>query len=74
MARKEPFGQFNQTWHKASLGEGYISLFNEGPRIFPRGIITNKRKFKRLLQNHLANFNQIRQKASLGKEDLRLLK
>ena len=23
-----------QTWHKASLGERYSSLFNEGPRPF----------------------------------------
>ena len=28
---------FNQTWHKASLGEGNSSLFKEGPRPFPRG-------------------------------------
>ena len=27
---------FNQILHKASLGEGCISLFNEGPHIFPR--------------------------------------
>ena len=28
---------FNQTWHKASLGEGDSVCSNEGPRPFPRG-------------------------------------
>ena len=28
---------FNQTWHKTCIGEGDSSLFNEGPRPFPRG-------------------------------------
>ena len=36
------WANFNQTWHKASLGEGDLSLFkfqslNKGPRPFPRG-------------------------------------
>ena len=42
---------FNQTWHKASLGEGDSSLFNEGPRPFPMGdnyeIAKNTLKFKK---------------------------
>ena len=28
---------FNQPWHKASLGEGDSICSNEGPRPFPRG-------------------------------------
>ena len=37
---------FNQTQHKLSLGEGYISLFNKGPCIFPRGDDYNIVKMK----------------------------
>ena len=31
------WANFNQTWHKASLGEGDLSLFKWGPHPFPRG-------------------------------------
>ena len=62
---------FNQTCHKASLGD----CSNEGPNPFPKGdyyeiskIHWRNRK-DLLLQNHLANFNQTCQKASLGGEE-----
>ena len=32
----EPLTNLNQTWHKASLGEGIQVCSNEGPRPFPK--------------------------------------
>ena len=74
------WANFNQTWQKASLGEGDSSLFKWRTCPFPRGDnYTNSEntlmKFKNiLLQNHWANFNQTWHKASLGKGNLCLLK
>ena len=34
---KNHWANFNQTWHKAPLGEGIQVCSNEGPRPFPRG-------------------------------------
>ena len=31
------WANFNQSWHKAALGEGDSICLNEGPRPFPRG-------------------------------------
>ena len=33
----EPLGQFQEIWHKASLGEGDQVYSNDGPCPFPRG-------------------------------------
>ena len=33
----EPLGQFQPTWHKASLGKGAQVCSNERPSPFPRG-------------------------------------
>ena len=60
---------FNQTWHKAFLGEGNSSSSNEGPRPFPRG--DNKKNSentvtKFLKSFHWAIFNQTWCNASLS--------
>ena len=71
---------FNQTWPKASLGEGDSSLFKWRARPFPSGdnyeIAKNTltKLESLLLQNHWANFNQTWPKASLGKGDSSLFK
>ena len=42
----EPLGQFQKTWHKASLGTGESSLFKRrAPPFFQWEIITKQRKF-----------------------------
>ena len=43
---QEPGGNFNQTWHKAFLGEGNSSLFKwKGPTFFQGEIITKLQKY-----------------------------
>ena len=52
---------FNQTWHKAFLGEEDSVCSNEGPHLFLMGDYNEivKIQFKnRFLQNHWINFNQ----------------
>ena len=74
------WANFNQTWHKASLDDGDTSLFKCKAIPFSKGrslqIDENTlRKIKNLLlQNHWANFNQIRHNASLGEGDSNLFK
>jgi hypothetical protein len=45
---------FNQTWHKSSLGKGNLNCLNKGPDPLQRG--DNRKNgvgsFKNLLQNH----------------------
>ena len=59
------WANFNQTWHKASLGEGNSSLFKRRALPFSKGrylrnIKNTLTKFKNLLlQNHWANFPHI---------------
>ena len=74
------WANFNQTWHKASLGRGDSSLFRWRVKPFSKGrLLRNSEntltKLKNLLlQNHWANFNQNWQKASLGEGDSSLFK
>ena len=64
------WANFNQTWHKASLGDGDSSFCsNKGSRPFPRGdngenILTN-------FKDHLFK-NQTQYKAPLDEGDLNL--
>ena len=60
---------FNQIWHNASLGEGNSSLLKWSTTPFSKGRwLQNSEdtltKFKNLLQNSWANFNQTWHKAS----------
>ena len=71
---------FNQTWHKASLGEGDSSLFKRRAPPFSKGrnirnsknTLTNLKNI--LMQNHWTNFNQTWHKVSLGKGNSSLFK
>ena len=79
---------FNQAWHRASLGKGNSSLFKW--RTQPRVDNYEKQKYivednyeiaklywrhwNNLLENHWTNFNQTWHKASLGKENSDLFK
>ena len=68
---KNHWANFNQTWHKAFLGERDSSLFNWRAPPFSEGrLLQNSKntltKLKNLLlQNHLSNFNQTCNNASL---------
>ena len=74
------WSNFNQTWHKKSLGEGDSSLFKWRAWPFSKGGLLWNREitltnFKNLLlKNHWANFNQIWHKSSLGNGDSSLFK
>ena len=75
---QEPPGNFNQTWHKASLCEEDSSLFKWSAMPFSKErLLWNREytfmKFKNILQNHRAIFNQTWHKASLGDEDIKFL-
>jgi hypothetical protein len=58
------WANFNQTWHKSSLGEEIQVCSNEGDRPSPRGdnsetVKIHRKFFKNLLlQNQQAKFNQ----------------
>ena len=71
---KNHWANFNQTWLKASLGEGDSSVFKWRDMPFFQGEIIMKYKNTLtkskilLLQNHWVNFIQTWHKASLGKE------
>ena len=73
---KNHYANFNQTWHKASLGEGDSSLFKWRAPPFSKGRNSENTltKLKNLLLNHWANFNQTWHKASLGEWDSILFK
>ena len=64
------YANFNQTWHKASLGSNRA---NEEQHPFLRGDDNEYRKHINkvwnLLKNHMANFNQTWHKASFGDRD-----
>jgi hypothetical protein len=74
------WANFNQTWHKSSLGEGILNCSNEGDCPSPRG--DNHKRVKihwnlkknLLLQNQQANFNKTWHKSSLGNGDSKLFK
>jgi hypothetical protein len=73
------WANFNQSWHKSSVGKGIQNCTNEGQPPTPRGDNNKKvkilqKKFKNLLQNQLANFNQSWYGSSLGKGNSELYK
>ena len=67
------WANFNQTWHKASLGQGDSCYFKWRAPPFSKGRYNKKAKYidklKNLLQNHWANFIQTWHKASLSHKD-----
>ena len=71
---------FNQTWHKVSLGKGDSSLLKWRAITFPTGRylqnseITLTTLKNLLLKNRWANFNQTWHKSSFGKGDSSLFK
>jgi hypothetical protein len=61
------WANFNQTWHKSSLGGGIQVCTNEGDCPSPRGGKNALKIFKNLLlQNQQAKMNQVWNKLSLG--------
>mgnify|MGYP003688899091 CR=1 FL=1 len=68
------WANFNQTWHNASFGYEDSSLLKWRASRFSHGrLLRNSKntllKFKNLLQNHWANFNQTWHNAFLGEGD-----
>ena len=77
---KNHWANFNQTWHKTSLGDWTQVYSNEGPSLFWRGdnyeIAKNTlTKFKNVfLKNHLSNFNKTWHNAFFGEGESSLFK
>ena len=72
---KNHWAYFNQTWHKASLGEGHSNLFKRRAHSFPNA--DNYEIHWQILKNlHLQNHwaNQTWHKAFLGELDSSLFK
>ena len=73
---KNHISNFKQTWHKACLGEGHSNLVTWRASPLAKGryqqnseiTLTNFKNL--LLQNHLANVNQPRHKASFSALDI----
>ena len=73
---QKQWANFNQTWHKASFGEGELSLFKWRAPPFSlwnsKITLTNLKHL--LFQKHWANFNWTLHKASLGVGDSNFFK
>ena len=73
------WGNFNQTWHKTSFGEGDSNFFKWRVLSFFKGRLSWNSKntsmnLKNLLKNQWVNFSQTWHKVILGKGDSSLLK